>query len=185
MVIYAPVKMKKDSGQKFQEVDDPNAYDNMIGLFEEGTWNSEIVTELAPHKDDIILVGRNNYSAFQGTDLKQVLERNGVQRLFITGLLTDVCVANTAQDADEFLDGKTQVYVLKDGCCAETQQRHNDTLQFALPMFADIISCQKGLEEIRRNRSTKVIYDISIICIDESDHSLICMSLSPEVIKKN
>jgi len=42
---------------------------------------------------------RDAYSAFEGTDLSQRLQRAGVKRLFIGGLTTDYCVLNTVRDA--------------------------------------------------------------------------------------
>jgi nicotinamidase/pyrazinamidase len=39
------------------------------------------------------------YSGFQGTDLAAVLQRRGIQRVFVGGLATDYCVKATALDA--------------------------------------------------------------------------------------
>ena len=39
------------------------------------------------------------YSAFEGTNLADLLKQHGVERLFIGGLATDYCVLHTVQDA--------------------------------------------------------------------------------------
>lgn len=39
------------------------------------------------------------YSGFEGTRLRNDLERRGVRRLFVGGLATDYCVLNTVRDA--------------------------------------------------------------------------------------
>ena len=39
------------------------------------------------------------YSAFEGTDLANLLKQHGVERLFVGGLATDYCVLHTVQDA--------------------------------------------------------------------------------------
>jgi nicotinamidase/pyrazinamidase len=56
-------------------------------------------------------VGRDAYSAFDGTDLAERLQEDGVQRLFIGGLATDYCVRWTVQDA---LAHGYEVVVLRD-----------------------------------------------------------------------
>ncbi len=39
------------------------------------------------------------YSAFDGTDLEETLQKRGVKRFFIGGLATDYCIVNTVLDA--------------------------------------------------------------------------------------
>jgi nicotinamidase/pyrazinamidase len=39
------------------------------------------------------------YSAFQDTNLGELLRKRGVDRLFVTGLATDYCVKNSVLDA--------------------------------------------------------------------------------------
>ena len=39
------------------------------------------------------------YSAFEGTNLANLLRQHGVERLFVGGLATDYCVLHTVQDA--------------------------------------------------------------------------------------
>jgi nicotinamidase/pyrazinamidase len=56
-------------------------------------------------------VGRDAYSAFDGTDLAERLREDGVRRLFIGGLATDYCVRWTVQDA---LAYGYEVVVLRD-----------------------------------------------------------------------
>jgi nicotinamidase/pyrazinamidase len=51
------------------------------------------------------------YSGFQGTSLKRLLRKAGIQRLFVTGLGTDYCVRATVLDA---LDDRFEVVVITD-----------------------------------------------------------------------
>ncbi|MFW6110591.1 MAG: bifunctional nicotinamidase/pyrazinamidase [Thermoproteota archaeon] len=56
-----------------------------------------------PEETDIISVGYKpsleGYSAFEGTNLGQKLEEDGINRLFVGGLATDYCVKHTVIDA--------------------------------------------------------------------------------------
>ncbi|MGD6934341.1 MAG: isochorismatase family protein [Candidatus Bathyarchaeia archaeon] len=45
------------------------------------------------------LADHEAYSAFDGTDLKDILQKLGVKRFFIGGLATDYCIVNTVLDA--------------------------------------------------------------------------------------
>ena len=73
-IIYSPVIMVH--GENFDDdINDSQAYSAMKGLFEKGSWNAEIVNELKPTNEDIILTGRNNFSAFQGTQFEQILKK--------------------------------------------------------------------------------------------------------------
>jgi ureidoacrylate peracid hydrolase len=62
------------------------------------TWNSEIVDELKPHGDDIVLY-KTRFSGFYRTDLDEKLRDLGVKHLVITGCTTSICVESTVRDA--------------------------------------------------------------------------------------
>ncbi len=63
-----------------------------------GTWGAQVVDELAPHPGDY-MVPKRRYSAFFGTDLDNYLREMGVRNLYLTGVLTNICVYATALDA--------------------------------------------------------------------------------------
>lgn len=68
--------------------------------------------------EDAIIVSKASradeeaYSAFQGTDLAELLNRKGVSRLLIVGLATDYCVLASARDA---LKKGFEIIVLEEG----------------------------------------------------------------------
>lgn len=63
-----------------------------------GTWGAEIIDELKPQKGDFH-VSKRKYSAFQGTDLDQLLRELKVDKVILTGVVTDICIQHTAADA--------------------------------------------------------------------------------------
>lgn len=120
LIIHSPVLMR--GGEKFKDEDwDPHAYGSMENLFVEGTWNSEFADEIKPAESDIILRNRVNFSAFKGTVLKDVIESNGITRLFVMGFLSNVCVEETTIEARELFPD-LRIYVCNDGCAAKSKQ---------------------------------------------------------------
>jgi ureidoacrylate peracid hydrolase len=64
----------------------------------EGTWDAEIVADLAPQPDDLIIT-KTRYSGFVSTPLDSKLRMRGIQYLFFAGIATNVCVESTLRDA--------------------------------------------------------------------------------------
>ncbi|SRR5712691_10828448 len=78
------------------------------------TWNTEIIPDLAPMKEDAI-ISKRRYSAFFQTDLDSILKSQGSRYLVFTGCTTSVCVESTVRDA-MFRDYPC---ILLEDCCAE------------------------------------------------------------------
>lgn len=62
------------------------------------TWNTEILPELTPEPDDVI-VSKHRYSGFFETNMDAVLRDRGISSLIFTGCTTSVCVDATLRDA--------------------------------------------------------------------------------------
>ena len=62
------------------------------------TWNTDIVPELAPQADDVVIY-KHRFSGFYQTDLDAILKQLGVKYLIVTGCTTSVCVESTVRDA--------------------------------------------------------------------------------------
>jgi ureidoacrylate peracid hydrolase len=78
------------------------------------TWNTDILSELAPKQDDIVLY-KHRFSGFYETELDAILKQLGVKYLIVTGCTTSVCVESTIRDA-MFRDYSC---VLLEDCTAE------------------------------------------------------------------
>lgn len=63
-----------------------------------GTTGTEVIKELAPEDGDYVLE-KKRYSAFYGTGLEKLLEELGVERIVITGTVTNICVMVTTVEA--------------------------------------------------------------------------------------
>lgn len=71
-------------------------------FFIKGTWGAEIVEELKPKEDEIVVV-KPRYSAFFGTDLDSILRTFNLKYLAFTGVDTAICVESAIRDAS-YLD---------------------------------------------------------------------------------
>ncbi len=62
------------------------------------TWNTDIVPELTPQPDDVVLY-KTRFSGFYKTDLDATLKKLHIKHLIVTGCTTSVCVESTVRDA--------------------------------------------------------------------------------------
>ena len=63
------------------------------------TWNTEILPQLKPHPEDII-IHKNRFNGFYQTPLDSLLRNMGKKYLVIIGCTTSVCVESTVRDAN-------------------------------------------------------------------------------------
>lgn len=62
------------------------------------TWNTDIIPELTPQEDDIVLY-KHRFSGFYQTELDTALRVLSVKYLIFTGCTTSICVESTIRDA--------------------------------------------------------------------------------------
>ncbi|MBX9592119.1 MAG: isochorismatase family protein [Hyphomonadaceae bacterium] len=67
-------------------------------LITKGTWDYEIVPQLAPQRSDIV-IQKPRYSGFYGTQLDAMLRVRRIRNLLVVGVATNVCVESTIRDA--------------------------------------------------------------------------------------
>jgi nicotinamidase-related amidase len=65
-----------------------------------GEYGHDIIDELAPIDGEIV-IDKPGKGAFYATDLQQILVRNGITRLIVTGVTTEVCVHTTVREAND------------------------------------------------------------------------------------
>jgi ureidoacrylate peracid hydrolase len=67
-------------------------------LITRGTWDYELVAELKPAPEDIVL-NKTRYSGFWGTPLDAMLRARRIRNLLFVGIATNVCLESTQRDA--------------------------------------------------------------------------------------
>ncbi len=90
-----------------------------------GTKGAEIVEELKPEKDNII-IEKTTYSGFYNTRLDETLKNLGVDSLRLTGCVTHICVLFTASDA---VLRDYEVTVIEGGVAGLSREDHDAGLR--------------------------------------------------------
>lgn len=92
----------------------------------QGTWDAELVDELAAISADDIHVVKRRASAFYGTGLELELRLRGLDTVVIAGVTTSYCVDGTARDA---YCRDLGVIVVGDACASPWPDLHEATLK--------------------------------------------------------
>lgn len=107
-----------------------------------GTEGAQIIEELQPQDDEIIIKKTRN-SAFFGTNLDSVLRRLEIKNVVISGTQYPNCIRGTATDAMSY---DYDVTVIKDCCSAKTPEIANANIIDMKNMGIECIS----LEELQK-----------------------------------
>jgi ureidoacrylate peracid hydrolase len=106
------------------------------------------------HDDDFIVI-KNRYSCLipGSSSLERLLRSQGCDTLVLAGTKTNICVESTARDA-MMLDFR--VVVLSDATAALTAEEHQASLNVLIQEFADILTVDAVLDELRENAGIAV-----------------------------
>lgn len=63
-----------------------------------GSWGAEVVDDLTVAPEDVV-VHKRRYSGFFQTDLDLHLRERNIQQVIVTGVVTNICVRSTVNDA--------------------------------------------------------------------------------------
>ncbi len=101
-----------------------------------GTKDWDIFDQLRPQEQDLI-IDKNRYSAFHGTNLDQSLKSLGLKDLIITGVLTNCCCETTARDA---FVRDYRVFFISDATATINRDLHLSSLKNLAFGFAYVLS---------------------------------------------
>lgn len=132
-------------------------YTSLRGVFTEGTWNSQFIDEIQPRRCEIVLRGRRNYCAFEGTELFSALKRNGVKTFIIAGFMSNICIQETALAAKAKMQGM-QVICCSDGSATTSMQEHNQAMATLLDAGVDVMRCREALDKVREHQAFQYNY---------------------------
>ena len=109
--------------------------------FEAESSGRELYKDMAPIKTsrgdykwgERVVVGKRGLDSFPGTNLDDMLQKQGIENLAICGFLTNCCVESTMRTAYEL---GYNVYTITDCCCAGCPEEHKRSVTETFPMFS-------------------------------------------------
>ena len=110
----------------------------------EGTTGSEVVSELAPRPEDVV-VTKHTTSPFNTTDIEVYLRRFGITTLILTGYSTTGVVEGSLRDAR---DQDYDCVVVRDGCAAATLKEHETCMDIVFPRMAWVADADEVIDAI-------------------------------------
>jgi nicotinamidase-related amidase len=105
----------------------------------------QIDPALEPGPGEIVL-NKRSAGTFATTDLAEQLRSRGVDRVVITGVVTDVCVSTTAREA---ADRNFKVVVVSDACTTFSERLHQANLE-TLHVFGWVRSADEVIRMTQR-----------------------------------
>lgn len=104
------------------------------GIFQLGTWGTEVHASIAPAPRDFDIV-KHRVSPFYATALEAVLRANKVERIVMCGVSTNGVVHSGAREAH---DRDYEVVILEDCCAGVTEAEHTNAIA-CLGRYARIV----------------------------------------------
>lgn len=101
--------------------------------FVKGTWGCEIVGDVEPAGEDIVIEGKRGLDAFGSTNLDFILRSKGITTIALAGFLTNCCVESTMRSAYE---RGYEVITLTDAVGATSSEEHANAIKYDYPMFS-------------------------------------------------
>jgi nicotinamidase-related amidase len=144
-IIHAPISFvngyKEITGSPYgilKGVVDSNA-------FVKGEWGAEIVDDLKPEPEDIVVEGKRGLDTFASTNLDFILRSKGIQTVALGGFLTNCCVESTMRSAYE---RGYEVVTLSDCVAATSDEEHANAIQYDYPMFSKPMTGREFIAQV-------------------------------------
>jgi len=147
-VIHCPIMFKADAS------DNPNKMLGILAgcaadsLFTEGTWNADFCDSMKPQEGDLVVTGKKGLDAFPGTDLEELLVKNGIHTVALCGFLTNCCVESTMRTA--FEKGFNTV-TLTDCCATTSMEGQKGATEGTYGMFSKPMTAEAFGTELKTN----------------------------------
>ena len=126
------------------------AFFRMLGAggptLQPGTWGAQIHEEVAPKPGDEI-VKKAMISAFVGSNLDEMLKKNGITDIAMIGVATTFVVEGTTWSA---VDKGYNCIVIEDCVCAGSKEAHDAAIQTSLTYLTDLCKADEFIAAIQK-----------------------------------
>jgi biuret amidohydrolase len=104
--------------------------------------DSQIVPELAPHSDEIVIL-KTTDSALTGSNLRILLHNMGIKNVVVAGIFTDQCISSTVRS---LCDESFNVVAVEDCCAAATIELHRHELEVINMIYCHVVQLDEVLQ---------------------------------------
>jgi len=144
-IIHAPITFTHD----YHELS-PTPYGILKGVvdsqsFRKGTWGAEIVQDLTPVEQDIVVEGKRGLDAFASTNLDFILRSRGITTIALGGFLTNCGVESTMRTGYE---KGFDVITLTDCTATLSEEEQRLAVEKNYPMFSRPMNHDAFLAEL-------------------------------------
>ena len=144
-IIHAPISFTPD----YHEISS-TPYGILKGVvdsksFRKGTWGAEIVQDLTPAEQDIVIEGKRGFDAFASSNLDFILRSRGITTIALGGFLTNCCVESTMRTGYE---KGFDVITLKDCTATLSEEEQRLAVEKNYPMFSRPMDHEEFLSEL-------------------------------------
>lgn len=144
-IVFVPITFTDD----YHELN-PNPYGILKGVvdsksFRKGSWGAEIVDQLKPQPQDIVIEGKRGLCGFASTNLDFILRSRGITDIALGGFLTNCCVESTMRTGYE---KGYQVVTLKDCTATLSEEEQRLSVEKNYPMFSRPLTHTEFLAEL-------------------------------------
>jgi nicotinamidase-related amidase len=102
-----------------------------------GTPEVEVVAELGPDADDLVLTRTHGLNPMAGTDLDPVLRNLGVRTIVVTGVSVNVAITNLVMDA---VNLGYDVVLPRDAVCGIPREYADAVIDNTIALLATVVS---------------------------------------------
>ena len=120
-------------------------------FFSPGTLEHEVVDELKPNPGEMVF-NKNTASAFNSTNIDQILRNMGIESLVITGMATSSCVESTARDA---ADKGYNCILVEDACADKYPDSHKMTMINFARGFGQVMITSEVIDHLESKLRSK------------------------------
>lgn len=113
-------------------------------LLKIGTRDAEIVDELKPREDEIV-VYKTTDSALNGTPIGHIFRWMGIEYVVVAGIYTDQCVSGTVRD---LADWGFTVFLVEDATAALTPEIHEHELRVLNQIYCKVVSTNEIIDSL-------------------------------------
>jgi ureidoacrylate peracid hydrolase len=150
-IVHAPITFTDDYHELTSE-----PYGILKGVvdsrsFRKGSWGSEIVEELKPEPQDIVVEGKRGLDGFASTNLDFVLRSRGITNVVLGGFLTNCCVESTMRTGYE---KGYNVITLKDCTATLSEEEQRMAVEKNYPMFSRPMNHDEFIAELGGKETT-------------------------------